>query len=315
MYRLLITSALLAAPSAGSPPAYDALASYYLAQYSTQYGGAAALALVTGVLHKFARSIPTKLTPINSVFTIEDCQQNAEVMLEKSPTKTNFGKNNLQIAIYQTYLAFRLEQDGPIQYAAITFVSFCYPAYVDKTHTYRADACQHPVSQTVHHPVPNAVHHPHMKPDNIYRLLISYAFLALASSPPAYDALSPYLALPDDIILTITYTAGHYNEFVAKMTHPTVVMYEEKQERDREKYFNSDTMQEQMRLWSNQTRSTNINYLQTKNKGLSNFINIFLHNFNFALCSFSRLFMQIIVFLYLSVLTILLYCTVKTGTI
>ena len=136
-----------------------------------------------------------------------------------------------------------------------------------------------------------------MKPDNIYRLLISYAFLAaaLASSPPAYDALAPYLALPDDITLTITYTAGHYNEFVAKVTHPTVVMYEEKQERDREKYFNSDTMQEQMRLWSNQTRSTNINYLQTKNKGLSNFINIFLHNFNFALCSFSRLFMQIIV--------------------
>ena len=129
---------------------------------------------------EFARSIPTKLTPMNSVFTVEDYKRNAEVMLEESPTETNFGKHNIQIAIYPTYLAFRLEQDGPIQYAAITFVSFCYPryecpikmsthnvtkcithnkepAYVDKTHTYRADACQHPVSQTVHHPVPHTV--------------------------------------------------------------------------------------------------------------------------------------------------------------
>ena len=71
---------------------------------------------------EFNRSMSTKLTAINSILTVEDYQQNAEVMLDESPTETNFGKNKIQLAIYPIHSAFRLTNDGPIQYSAITFI-------------------------------------------------------------------------------------------------------------------------------------------------------------------------------------------------
>ena len=71
---------------------------------------------------EFARSISSKLVPLNSIVTIEDYQQNAEITLDESPTETNFGKNKIQVAIYPIHSAFKLTETGPILFSAITFV-------------------------------------------------------------------------------------------------------------------------------------------------------------------------------------------------
>jgi hypothetical protein len=71
---------------------------------------------------EFTRSISTKLIPLKSILTVEDYQQNAEIALDESPTETNFGKNKIQLAIYPIHSAFKLTQDGPVLYSAITFV-------------------------------------------------------------------------------------------------------------------------------------------------------------------------------------------------
>ena len=73
---------------------------------------------------EFNRSISTKLTPMNSIVTVEDYQQNAEVTLDESPTETNFGKNKIQLAIYPIHSAFKLTEDGPVKYSAITFIRY-----------------------------------------------------------------------------------------------------------------------------------------------------------------------------------------------
>ena len=75
---------------------------------------------------EFNRNIITKLTPLDSLVTVEDYQQNAEIALDESPTETNFGKNKIQLAIYPIHCAFKLTQDGPVQYAAITFIRYSY---------------------------------------------------------------------------------------------------------------------------------------------------------------------------------------------
>ena len=71
---------------------------------------------------QFNRSITSKLSPMNSIVTVEDYQQNAEVMLDESPTETNFGKNKIQLAIYPIHSAFKLSENGPVKYSAITFI-------------------------------------------------------------------------------------------------------------------------------------------------------------------------------------------------
>ena len=64
---------------------------------------------------QFNRSITSKLSPMNSI--VKDYQQNAEVMLDESPTETNFGKNKIQLAIYPIHSAFKLSEIGPVKYS------------------------------------------------------------------------------------------------------------------------------------------------------------------------------------------------------
>ena len=71
---------------------------------------------------EYNRMMSTKLIPMVSIQTVEDYQQNAEITLDESPTETNFGKNKIQLAIYPVHSAFKLSEDGPVLFSAITFI-------------------------------------------------------------------------------------------------------------------------------------------------------------------------------------------------
>ena len=73
---------------------------------------------------EYNRIMTSKLIPMESILTVEDYQQNAEVTLDESPTETNFGKNKIQLAIYPIHSAFKLTEDGPVIFSAITFIRY-----------------------------------------------------------------------------------------------------------------------------------------------------------------------------------------------
>ena len=73
---------------------------------------------------EFNRTMSPKLVPMESIMTVEDYQQNAEITLDESPTETNFGKNKIQLAIYPIHSAFKLTQDGPVLFSAVTFIRY-----------------------------------------------------------------------------------------------------------------------------------------------------------------------------------------------